>query len=71
MLKAKTCSSSGVTPKERRSVSLHSPLSLSGFGVDVISPRSAPPQALAAAKATDKVPIVFVGGGDPVPNGFG
>jgi putative tryptophan/tyrosine transport system substrate-binding protein len=32
------------------------------FGVDVIF-AIGPPQALAAAKATDKIPIVFVGGG--------
>jgi putative ABC transport system substrate-binding protein len=29
-----------------------------------------PPQAFAAAKATDKIPIVFVGGGDPVETGL-
>jgi putative tryptophan/tyrosine transport system substrate-binding protein len=39
------------------------------FGVDVIF-AIGPPQALAAAKATDKIPIVFVGGGDPVQMGL-
>jgi putative tryptophan/tyrosine transport system substrate-binding protein len=39
------------------------------FGVDVIF-AIGPPQALAAAKATDKIPIVFVGGGDPVAMGL-
>jgi putative ABC transport system substrate-binding protein len=39
------------------------------FGVDVIF-AIGPPQALAAAKATDKIPIVFVGGGDPVEIGL-
>ena len=39
------------------------------FGVDVIF-AIGPPQALAAAKATDKIPIVFVGGGDPVEVGL-
>src|SRR6478752_6677525 len=39
------------------------------FGVDVIF-AIGPPQALAAAKATDRVPIVFVGGGDPVQMGL-
>jgi putative ABC transport system substrate-binding protein len=39
------------------------------FGVDVIF-AIGPPQALAAAKATDKIPIVFVGGGDPVEMGL-
>ena len=38
-------------------------------GVDVIF-AIGPPQALAAAKATDKIPIVFVGGGDPVEIGL-
>jgi putative ABC transport system substrate-binding protein len=35
------------------------------YGVDVIF-AVGPPQALAAARATDRIPIVFVGGGDPV-----
>ena len=35
------------------------------YGVEVIF-AIGPPQAVAAAKATDKIPIVFVGGGDPV-----
>src|SRR5437764_12772390 len=39
------------------------------FDVDVIF-AIGPPQALAAAKATDKIPIVFVGGGDPVAMGL-
>ena len=39
------------------------------FGVDVIF-AIGPPQALAAAKATDRIPIVFVGGGDPVAMGL-
>jgi len=39
------------------------------FGVDVIF-AIGPPQALAAAKATNTVPIVFVGGGDPVAMGL-
>jgi putative tryptophan/tyrosine transport system substrate-binding protein len=39
------------------------------YGVDVIF-AIGPPQALAAAKATDKIPIVFVGGGDPVEMGL-
>jgi putative ABC transport system substrate-binding protein len=39
------------------------------FGVDVIF-AIGPPQALAAAKATDKIPIIFVGGGDPVEMGL-
>jgi putative ABC transport system substrate-binding protein len=39
------------------------------FGVDVIF-AIGPPQALAAAKATDRIPIVFVGGGDPVEIGL-
>ncbi len=39
------------------------------FGVDVIF-AIGPPQALAAAKATEKIPIVFVGGGDPVAMGL-
>jgi putative ABC transport system substrate-binding protein len=39
------------------------------YGVDVIF-AVGPPQALAAAKATDKIPIVFVGGGDPVAMGL-
>lgn len=39
------------------------------YGVDVIF-AIGPPQALAAAKATDKIPIVFVGGGDPVEVGL-
>jgi putative tryptophan/tyrosine transport system substrate-binding protein len=38
-------------------------------GVDVIF-AIGPPQALAASKATDKIPIVFVGGGDPVEMGL-
>jgi len=39
------------------------------YGVDVIF-AIGPPQALAAAKATDKIPIVFVGGGDPIEMGL-
>src|SRR5262249_39581681 len=39
------------------------------YGVDVIF-AIGPPQALAAAKATDKIPIVFVGGGDPAALGL-
>jgi putative ABC transport system substrate-binding protein len=39
------------------------------YGVDVIF-AIGPPQAVAAAKATDKIPIVFVGGGDPVEMGL-
>jgi putative tryptophan/tyrosine transport system substrate-binding protein len=39
------------------------------YGVDVIF-AVGPPHALAAAKATEKIPIVFVGGGDPVQVGL-
>jgi ABC-type uncharacterized transport system substrate-binding protein len=39
------------------------------YGVDAIF-AIGPPQALAAAKATDKIPIIFVGGGDPVAMGL-
>jgi putative ABC transport system substrate-binding protein len=39
------------------------------FGVDVIF-AIGPPQALAAAKATNRIPILFVGGGDPVAMGL-
>jgi putative tryptophan/tyrosine transport system substrate-binding protein len=39
------------------------------YGVDVIF-AIGPPQALAAATATNKIPIVFVGGGDPVAMGL-
>src|SRR5438874_11185603 len=39
------------------------------FGVDVIF-AIGPPQALAAAKATNRIPIVFVGGGHPVAMGL-
>src|SRR2546430_258364 len=39
------------------------------FGVDVIF-AIGPPQALAVAKATNRIPIVFVGGGDPVAMGL-
>lgn len=39
------------------------------YGVDVIF-AIGPPQAVAVAKATDKIPIVFVGGGDPVQMGL-
>jgi putative tryptophan/tyrosine transport system substrate-binding protein len=39
------------------------------YGVDVIF-AIGPPQALAAARATDRTPIVFVGGGDPVQTGL-
>jgi putative ABC transport system substrate-binding protein len=39
------------------------------YAVDVIF-AIGPPQALAAARATDRIPIVFVGGGDPVQIGL-
>ena len=39
------------------------------FGVDIIF-AIGPPQALAASRATDRIPIVFVGGGDPVAMGL-
>lgn len=39
------------------------------YGVDVIF-AIGPPQAVAVAKATDRIPIVFVGGGDPVQMGL-
>jgi putative ABC transport system substrate-binding protein len=39
------------------------------YGLDIIF-AIGPPQAVAAAKATDKIPIVFVGGGDPVQMGL-
>jgi putative tryptophan/tyrosine transport system substrate-binding protein len=39
------------------------------FGVDVIF-AIGPPQALAASRATNRIPIVFVGGGDPVAMGL-
>jgi putative ABC transport system substrate-binding protein len=39
------------------------------YGVNVIF-AIGPPQALAAAKATDTIPIVFVGDGDPVEMGL-
>ena len=39
------------------------------FGVDVIF-AIGPPQALAASRATDRIPIVFVCGGDPVAMGW-
>src|SRR5262245_4573079 len=39
------------------------------FGVDVIF-AIGPPQAVAAANATSTIPIVFVGGGDPVMAGL-
>src|SRR2546428_3432925 len=39
------------------------------FGLDVIF-AIGPPQALAVAKATNRIPIVFVGGGDPVAMGL-
>jgi putative tryptophan/tyrosine transport system substrate-binding protein len=42
---------------------------LVAFPVDIIF-AIGPPQAFAAAKATDKIPIVFVGGGDPVAMGL-
>src|SRR5262245_31784849 len=42
---------------------------LVNYGVDVIF-AIGNPQALAAAKATDKIPIVIVGGGDPVALGL-
>jgi ABC-type uncharacterized transport system substrate-binding protein len=39
------------------------------YGVDVIF-AIGPPQALALARATNRIPIVFVGGGDPVQTGL-
>jgi putative ABC transport system substrate-binding protein len=39
------------------------------YGLDVIF-AIGPPQAMAAAKATDKIPIVFIGGGDPIQLGL-
>src|SRR5437763_5036434 len=39
------------------------------YGVDVIF-AIGPPQALAVARATNRIPIVFVGGGDPVQTGL-
>jgi len=69
MSKAKTSSLNDATPKAARSVFLSSLRELVEYGVDVIF-AVGPPQALAAAKATDKIPIVFVGGGDPVAMGL-
>jgi putative tryptophan/tyrosine transport system substrate-binding protein len=49
----------------------HRPLAdeLVQYGVDVVF-AIGPPQAMAVAKATDKIPIVFVGCGDPVQMGL-
>src|SRR5437773_3678705 len=43
-------------PPQTYTLSLHDALPIFAIG---------PPQALAAAKATNRIPIVFVGGGDP------
>src|SRR5881398_2786020 len=68
MSKAKISSLSGATRKAGRSVFLSSPRSSSNL-VWTSSSRLVR-QALAAAKATNRIPIVFVGGGDPVAMGL-
>ena len=68
MWKVKTSSSSAGTFKAGRSFA-NITSELVQFGVDVIF-AIGPQIALAASKVTDAIPIVFVGGGDPVEIGL-